>query len=1023
MKRKLKTLILSIVVSISNAYAADITVETLTTEEKIDLLCADAPAIGRLGVMRYDWWSEALHGVARAGKATAFPKPIGMGATWDVNLVHRIGAAISDEARAKYSKSLRENGYSKRQYGLTFFSPTLNIGRDPRWGRTSECFSEDPLLTSDMGVAFIKGMQGDDPYYLKTVATAKHFVANNEENRRLGGSASVDKLSLNEYYFPAFRAAVERGKVASIMGAYNALNGIPCCASPWLLTDVLRHQWGFNGVVISDGSAVDKICSRHHYTQTKAEAAAVALKAGCDMSLRDEYRQGLRDALKLGLVTVADIDIAVKRVLDLRKRLGINSPDDYSPYSGIPYSVVESEEHRHLALEAAEKSIVLLKNEGNLLPLKLDGKPRIALIGDAFRTTYYGDYAPNPEHNLTLFDCLSSELKGKAHLRWIRTKNAQSVLSKKLLSQPTEKAYDGIVSLYNNREQEKAEAYDNPDSLVSVVRSSDIAVLYIRDDNSSEGRDRKTLNLSESQLELIRTVCKANRNTILLLGSGTTNILTSVAHLPKSILSVWIAGEGEAQAIANVLIGRISPSGKTSMTYYADERQLPALDDYDVTHGRSYQYFRGAVLYPFGFGLSYTTFEYSRPTIYHEANGEYTAMVDVKNTGKMAADEVVQCYASCPEWQKSGLKRRLVAYSRVNLKAGERKTISLPIPHAQLCRYDSISNQWHEVSERYTIDVVPNSAATNSVTLRTGDDIMMYSDTTRIGRPYAKDPYVTFFKGRYLMYYSIPSKRGGRGGWGIGIAESKDKKHWHRIGEVEHDPNADYERKGYCAPCAQVVDGRLHLFYQTYGNGKGDAICHAVSDDGLHFTRDTTNPIFRPTGDWNCGRAIDAEVTFFKGKWFLYFATRDKAFNRQIQGVATARKGTDFSRGQWTLAMDAPILTPDLPWEERCIEGASVVKHKGKLYMFYGGAYNNYPQQIGVAVSRDGIHFERLSNKPLLTNGKPDDWNSSESGHPDIFRDADGSTTLFYQGNCDHGRTWYLSSTPILWNKKGPKLP
>lgn len=1023
MKRKLKTLLIGVIISVSNSYAGEIKGNLLTTEEKIDLLCANAPVISRLGIMRYDWWSEALHGVARAGKATAFPKPIGMGATWDTDLVHRIGNAISDEARAKYYKSLRENGFSKRQYGLTFFSPTLNIGRDPRWGRTNECFSEDPLLTADMGVAFIKGMQGDDPYYLKTVATAKHFVANNEENRRLGGSATVDRLSLNEYYFPAFRAAVEKGKVASIMGAYNALNGVPCCASPWLLTDVLRKQWGFKGVVISDGSAVQKIRTHQHYKNTDAEATAAALKAGCDMTLRDEYRQGLRDALHQGLITVADIDSAVNRVIDLRKRLGINTPNDYSPYSNMSYDVVESDAHRALALEAAEKSLVLLKNDEDLLPLKLDNHLRIALIGDAFRTTYYGDYAPSPEFNLTLLDCLTRELKDKARITWVGTNNSETVLSKYLLSQPTEKAYDGLAALAGKKGNEKNTVYSDPDSLVSVASASDIAILYIRDDNSSEGRDRKTLNLSEAQLRLIQTVCKANPNTILLLGSGTTNILTPVARLPKAILSVWIAGEGEAQAIANVLLGKISPSGKTPITYYANERQLPALDDYNVRHGRSYQYFQGEVLYPFGYGLSYTRFDYSRPTIFRNATGDITAMVDVKNAGKMTGDEIVQCYASCPEWQKTGLKRRLVAYSRISLKPGENKTIGLAIPRELLCRYDTLTDQWHEVASRYTIDVVSNSAATNSVTLRTDDDIMMYSDTTRIGRPYAKDPYVVFYKGRYLMYYSIPSKRGGTGGWGIGIAESKDKKHWIRVGEVERDPNAYYERKGYCAPCAQVVDGKLHLFYQTYGNGRGDAICHAVSDDGLHFTRDASNPIFSPTGDWNCGRAIDAEVKFFKGKWFLYFASRDKAFKRQIQGVAVAPKGTDFSRGQWKLAVDAPTLTPDLPWEENCIEGASVVEHKGKLYLFYGGAYNNYPQQIGVAVSSDGIHFKRVYDKPLLTNGASGEWNSSESGHPDIFRDADGSTTLFYQGNSDNGRTWYISSTPILWDKKGPHLP
>lgn len=1022
MKRFAAIAILIISLSVSTS-AQDIDAKKLTVEEKIDLLCANAPAIESQNVMRYDWWSEALHGVARAGKATAFPKPIGMGSTWDTPLIQRMASAIGDEARAKYHRSLKEKGYSARQFGLTFFSPTQNIARDLRWGRTNECFSEDPLLTADMGVAFIKGMQGDNPYYLKTVATAKHFAANNEENRRLGGSATVDELSLREYYLPAFQAAVQKGKVGSLMGAYNGLNGVPCCANPWLLTDVLRKEWGFEGVVISDGSAVDKIFSRHHYVKSAPEASAAALKAGCDMALRDEFRKGLREAYKQGLVTMTDIDTALNRVLNLRKRLGINTPNDYSPYANIPYDVVECEEHRQLAQKLSEESIILLKND-SLLPLKEVKK--IALIGDAFRTTYYGDYSPKPEHNTMLFDCLKSDLGGKAEISWMGTKSAETVLSKYLLSQPTEKAYDGIISVAKDKQKSKSAtataSATEMDSILAMARQNDVVILFIRDDNSSEGRDRKTLALTDAQQQLISRVCEVNPNTVLLLSSGTANILTPVIDKPRAILNVWISGQGEAQAISNILTGKVCPSGKTPVTFFKDEKQLPALNDYDVTHGRSYQYFKGDVLYPFGYGLSYTTFEYTLPKMFVTGEGKISAIVEVKNTGDCDGEEVVQCYASCPEWEKTGLQKRLVGYQRVAVKKGKTVVVKMDIPRELLQRWDTVQHRWTSVADRYTIDMVPSSDKKNSVELDLSDRIMMYSDTTRLGRPYAKDPYVVKFKGRYLMYYSIPTDREHPNGWGIGIAESKDKKHWMRIGEVERDPNATYERKGYCAPCAQVVDGKLHLFYQTYGNGRKDAICHAVSEDGLHFTRDASNPIFRPTGDWNCGRAIDAEVKKFKGKWFLYFATRDKNMNKQIQGVAVAPGKTDFSRDQWKLAVDAPILVPELPWEEKCIEGGSVVEHKGKLYFFYGGAYNNYPQQIGVAVSKDGVHFTRLSDEPLLRCGAKDEWNASESGHPDIFQDHDGTTTLFYQGNRDHGRTWYLSSVPIVWDKKGPKV-
>ncbi len=290
----------------------------------------------------------------------------------------------------------------------------------------------------------------------------------------------------------------------------------------------------------------------------------------------------------------------------------------------------------------------------------------------------------------------------------------------------------------------------------------------------------------------------------------------------------------------------------------------------------------------------------------------------------------------------------------------------------------------------------------------------IYGDDSRTGTLFAKDPIVVFHQGRYLMYYSIPPhKSSDWEGWNIGIAESNDLKGWRRIGEIT--PGADYEAKGLCAPGALVRNDTIHLFYQTYGGGRTDAICHAWSTDGLTFERDPSNPIFRPTGAWNCGRAIDAEVVAFRGKYFLYFATRDPQFERQLLGVATASLGTDFRRSDWTLALDAPILEPQLPWEGKCCEGATVIEYKKKLYMFYAANYNNCPQQIGLAVSNDGIHWQRCSDQPFLRNGLPGDWNESESGHPCVFRDRQGQTHLFYQGNNTHGKHWLLTSVPLKW--------
>ncbi len=301
---------------------------------------------------------------------------------------------------------------------------------------------------------------------------------------------------------------------------------------------------------------------------------------------------------------------------------------------------------------------------------------------------------------------------------------------------------------------------------------------------------------------------------------------------------------------------------------------------------------------------------------------------------------------------------------------------------------------------------------------------MHFGDTSRTGTPFSKDPHVISFGGRYLMYYSIQpysDKDNPVAGWGIGIAESRDLIRWQKTGEIV--PAADYEARGICAPCAMVINGKVHLFYQTYGNGRNDAICHAWASDGINFTRNSTNPVFSPDGSWNCGRAIDAEVIYFKGRYFLYYATRDPDFKIQMQGVAVAQGNTSFDRQNWkNLSTDKPILRPELVWEQDCIEGASVIEKDGVLFMFYAGAYNNAPQQIGVAISSDGINWKRFSDKPFLKNGNPGEWNSSESGHPHIFRDKDDRTYLFFQGNNDNGKTWFISYVEVKWNKKGPYL-
>ena len=800
----------------------------LSINEKIDLLCAKFPGVQKQGLVKYDWWSECLHGVARAGKATVFPKPIAMGATWDSDLIKRIADAISDEARAKHQREVEQNGFSDRHFGLTFFSPTLNIARDPRWGRTSECFSEDPLLTSDMGVAFIKGMQGDDPYYLKTVATAKHFVANNEEDRRLGGSAEVDEMSLREYYFPAFQAAVTQGRVTSIMGAYNALNGIPCCANSFLLNDVLRNEWGFDGVVISDGSAIDKLYTHHKYVPSLENGAAMALKAGCDMSLRDEYRKGLYLAYQQGMISEEDLNCAVRRVLNLRARLGLDEGTSRgNPYTAVPYSVVESKAHQALALEAAQKSMVLLKNEG-ILPLELKDKTiKIGLIGEAFKTVYYGDYSGMPENNVTLFDCLTREVGKYAQLSWIKERSKEELIPYNYLKRSDDQAYDGILGfsgeyyesdklqgdvilsrqdlmldftpitdtqlrpykqlsarwtsqlkvpqsgryilslmasgntrMYINGKKvaqksnsqkvqasfeillEQSKEYnikiecegvnvkspvrltwtppfsEDEDTPAKLASRSDVVVLFIRDDNSSEGRDRKNLNLGDAQIELIKQVTTANPNTILLLGSGSVLALDKIVKLPKALLNVWIGGQGESQAICDLLLGRVNPSGKTAVTFFTDETQLPPIDDYNVKNGRSYQYFKGDILFPFGYGLSYTDYLYGTPKMKKNKikDGEpIIVTTEITNTGERDGEEIVQCYLSSPDWEKHGLKQKLVGYKRIFLKSGETKRVEFRLTKEKLLRWDMKSNRWGVSTHQYEVSIAPHSGIRNLV--------------------------------------------------------------------------------------------------------------------------------------------------------------------------------------------------------------------------------------------------------------------------------------------------------------------
>ena len=393
-------------------------ISRMTLEEKVSQMGNTAPAIDRLGIPEYDWWNECLHGVARAGIATVFPQAIGMAATWHQELIFRVAKAISDEARAKNNKAISE-GNRKRYYGLTFWSPVVNMARDPRWGRTQETYGEDPYLTSRMGVAFVKGLQGEDSRYLKLVATPKHYAVNNDEEHRHTGSAEVDQRQLREYYLPQFEACVREAKAQSIMGAYNAVNGVPCCANHFLLTEILRKEWGFSGYVVSDCGAIDDIYGNHHYTKSLEEASAVAIKAGCDLNCGEAFQKSLVKAIRDGLISEKEIDRALTRLFRARFQLGMFDPPERVPYSKIPISVVDSPKHRELALQAARESIVLLKNDNHFLPLS-KGLKSIAIVGPNANSLQFGNYSGQPSRAVTPLEGIRKKVSDKTEVRYAR---------------------------------------------------------------------------------------------------------------------------------------------------------------------------------------------------------------------------------------------------------------------------------------------------------------------------------------------------------------------------------------------------------------------------------------------------------------------------------------------------------------------------------------------------------------------------------------------------------------------------
>jgi beta-glucosidase len=822
----------------------DLLVSQMSLYEKIDQMVFTAPAISRLKVPEYNWWNESLHGVARAGFATVFPQSITIAGSWDTDLMFRVATAISDEGRAKHHEFVRRGKRGIYQ-GLTFWSPNINIFRDPRWGRGHETYGEDPYLTGQLGMKFVKGLQGNDPKYLKTVATAKHYaVHSGPEPLRHVFNAKVNERDLRETYLPAFRDLVINGGVYSIMGAYNQIYGVPCCASP-LLMGILRNEWGFNGYVVSDCWAISDFYTFQKFSKDAAEASAAAVKAGTDLECGNSYPH-LKEAFKRGIISENEIDIAVKRLFTARFKLGMFDNEKMVSYAQIPFSVNCSDANSKLALEAAQKSIVLLKNTNEILPLSKDIKT-VAVIGpnadnwEALIGNYNG-IAKNP---VTVYEGIKNKLKNTtilyaegAHLAK-GVSNLQPIPGNYLVTAEGKKGvtgeyfanarlegepfftrtddnidfywesgspaagldsdnfsvrwtgylvppvsgtyqigswgmpilevwFEGERILNQNNEhhafhQEKAIelkagmkykfiyeyknnhgdgdakllwSVPNPkmqEEAVELAKKADAVIVVLGLSQRLEGEempikvdgfeggDRTHLNLPQTQQDLIKAIKATGKPTILVLLNGSAVAVNWENENLDAIITAGYPGQEGGNAVANVLFGDYNPAGRLPVTYYKSVEQLPAFENYDM-EGRTYKYFEGEPLYPFGFGLSYTTFKYSELKIAKKTKVGEKVLVSVKvtNTGKRAGEEVVQLFLKDEKASTPRPKVQMEGFKRIHLNAGESKIVEFEITPRQFSMigdYDKrvIENGWFTI---YTGGGQPGAKNANAISAR-----------------------------------------------------------------------------------------------------------------------------------------------------------------------------------------------------------------------------------------------------------------------------------------------------------------
>lgn len=672
-------------------------ISRLSVEEKAILLNHRAPDLVRLNILS-DKWNQCLHGVVWNRPTTMFPIPTAMGATWDPELIRRVTTVISDEARAIYNGWHTMPDFEGEKKGLIYRAPVINISRNPYWGRINEIFSEDPYHTGRIGVAYVKGLQGDDPKYLKLVSTLKHYAVNNVEQSRQSLSATVGERWLFEYWLPHFRDCFIEGQAQSTMASYNAINGVPNNINKYLLTDILKKQWGFEGFVVSDLGGVRTMVQGHAKGQmTYEDAVAQSLIAGCDFS-DAEFMQYIPSAVQMGILPMDRLDDAVYRVMRDRFRLGEFDPPEMVPYSKIPFSIICSPEHRKLSLEVAQKSIVLLKNTKKLLPLNRNKIKTIAVIGPHANIFTAGGYSGRAIDPVT-------PLKG------IQNKVLQGteVLYTAGGEIPAGRQRQGATVVPFNKEEELKKA-------VELAKKADVAILYVGTTLAieAEGRDRTTLVLPGNQEELVEAVLAANPKTVVVeMNAGPLAVPWIKDNVP-AIVEAWWAGEEGGNAIADVLFGNVNPGGKMPLTVYASDSQVPPQDEYDISKGFTYMYLKGAPLFPFGHGLSYTKFKYSKLAISSpniRADGKITVSVNVKNAGSKDGDEVVQLYIHDVECSVVRPTKELRGFERISLKAGENKTVTMTVPGEKLSFYDEKTHQF--VVEPGTFEVLVGSSSSD----------------------------------------------------------------------------------------------------------------------------------------------------------------------------------------------------------------------------------------------------------------------------------------------------------------------